>query len=332
MDDFKFYDVTLRDGNHALRHQLQSEFVTNYCEIAEKSGAWAVEVGHGNGLGASSYLVGKSSEDDKSLLAAARNSLKDVKLAVHVIPGFATIEKDLIPAIDIGVDVFRVATHVTETDTSQMHIEFLKNKGKIVQGVLMMSHALETNEIVQKAKSMVQFGADAIILMDSAGALLPLDCAQRVEALLENFQIEVGMHAHNNLGMAISNATIAASAGAKIIDGASMGLGAGAGNAQIEAIIGVFAKMGLTTKLVSDFYPGSQLVENNLSQFLPRTSASSIMSGLSGVFSGYAPFVEELALKYGVSLSELWYEIGKSRLVPGQESILAEIAERFSKK
>ena len=64
----KLYDVTLRDGNHALRHSLTKEFVKDYCAIAEESGLWAVEVGHGNGLGASSYLVGKSLEDDKNLL------------------------------------------------------------------------------------------------------------------------------------------------------------------------------------------------------------------------------------------------------------------------
>ena len=81
------YDVTLRDGNHALRHTLSSEFVRSYCEQADKSGVWAVEVGHGNGLGASSYLVGKSVESDEALLSAARDSLKNTKLAVHSIPG-----------------------------------------------------------------------------------------------------------------------------------------------------------------------------------------------------------------------------------------------------
>ena len=83
-----FYDVTLRDGNHAMRHSLRPEFVREYCQIAEQAGVWAVEVGHGNGIGASSFLVGKSKSDDNSLLAAARENLKRVKLAIHAIPGF----------------------------------------------------------------------------------------------------------------------------------------------------------------------------------------------------------------------------------------------------
>ena len=74
-----FYDVTLRDGNHALRHALTPDFVSEYCQIAELSGVWAVEVGHGNGIGASSFLVGKAKSDDRSLLAAARERLQKVK-------------------------------------------------------------------------------------------------------------------------------------------------------------------------------------------------------------------------------------------------------------
>ncbi len=96
MTQAKLYDVTLRDGNHAVRHTLSSSFVSEYCKKADESGVWAVEVGHGNGLGASSYLVGKSAESDETLLKAAKDSLQKTKLAVHVIPGFATIKRDLI--------------------------------------------------------------------------------------------------------------------------------------------------------------------------------------------------------------------------------------------
>ena len=129
----KLYDVTLRDGNHALRHQLTTKFVIDYCKKADEAGLYAVEVGHGNGLGASSYLIGKSAESDLNLLEAARNNLKRTKLAVHSIPGIATISKDLIPALDYGVEIFRVATHCTEASVAEKHIEFLAKKDAVVQ-------------------------------------------------------------------------------------------------------------------------------------------------------------------------------------------------------
>lgn len=165
------YDVTLRDGNHALKHELDIKFVREYCALADDSGVWAIEVGHGNGLGASSFLVGKSRYSDFELISAARESITKTRLAVHSIPGFSTIKKDLVPAINLGVDVFRVASHVTEANVSAQHIEFLKDRGVNVQGVLMMSHMASKTELLKQCQLLQSYGADAIVLMDSAGYL-----------------------------------------------------------------------------------------------------------------------------------------------------------------
>ena len=321
------YDVTLRDGNHALRHSLSAKFVSEYCSKADESGVWAVEVGHGNGLGASSYLVGKSFETDENLLVAARNTLKRAKLAVHSIPGFCTINRDLIPAIEIGVQVFRVATHVTEATTAEKHLEFLANRGVIVHGVLMMSHMIDIEGLIKQAQLMQNYGASAIILMDSAGYFIPKDVRDRVDALKNALNIEVGFHAHNNLGVAVSNASTAISAGALLVDGASMGLGAGAGNAQLENIVSHSIKEGNTLFEIAEFLRMSELVENSYPEKLPRASSSSIESGLAGVFSGYAPQVKQIASEMGIEASSLWEEMGRRKLVAGQESMIREIAQ-----
>jgi len=322
-----YYDVTLRDGNHALRHQLTSHFVEKYCEVADLSGVWAVEVGHGNGLGASSFLVGKSSESDFQLLSAARGALKNSKLAVHAIPGFATISRDLIPAIDAGVDIFRIATHSTEASTAEKHIEYLANQNLIVHGVLMMSHMNTIDGLVEQATLMHEYGASAVILMDSSGHFLESEVKDRVDAIMNSLSIEVGFHAHNNLGLAVSNARAATNAGASIIDGASMGLGAGAGNAQLENIIAVSVREKEFDLEVYPFLRMSQLVESTYPEKLPKTSSSSIQSGMAGVFSGYAPQVKILSEELGIEVTKLWQEIAKRKLVAGQESMIREIAQ-----
>ena len=321
------YDVTLRDGNHALRHALTSNFVAEYCEIADSSGVWAVEVGHGNGLGASSHLVGKSVESDRNLLIAAREHLTNAKLAVHSIPGFATIERDLIPAIEIGVDVFRVATHVTEANTAEKHIEFLAERGVVVHGVLMMSHMISIQGLIEQARLMLGYGASAVILMDSSGHFVPVEVGERVDALKNAMEIDVGFHAHNNLGVAVSNASAAIESGALLVDGASMGLGAGAGNAQLENIVANSIKQRKPHFEVSGFLGMSQLVENSFPNNLPRTNSSSLESGLAGVFSGYAPQVKQISNELGIEVSVLWKELGKRKLVAGQESMIREIAQ-----
>lgn len=320
------YDVTLRDGNHALRHQLTTEFVANYCDIAEKTSSYAVEVGHGNGLGASSFLVGKSKHTDFELLSVAREHLRTKRLAVHTIPGFATIERDLVPAVAIGVDVFRVATHASEADVAERHIGFLKKQGVEVQGVLMMTHMLTPEDLREQALIHQGQGADAVIIMDSAGFYKPQDVTLRIGLLREALEVPIGFHAHNNLGVAVTNALSAGEAGATILDGSIMGLGAGAGNAQLENLAANLLSDRSAVSEIDDYLALSKLVEQGWAAHLPRVTSGSIESALSGAFSGYATQVAKISEELGVDKSKLWRAIGDRRLVAGQESMIREIA------
>ena len=320
------YDVTLRDGNHALRHRLTKSFVSEYCRAADGSGVMAIEVGHGNGLGASSFLVGKSAETDEDLITAARESLHDTKLSVHVIPGFATIKRDVAPAVALGVDIFRVATHVSEATVAQKHIEYLVDQDVTVHGVLMMSHMIDVAGLIEQAAHMMQYGATAVIIMDSAGHFQPKEVALRVRSVRDVLGIEVGFHAHNNLGMAVANAIEAANSGASIVDGAAMGLGAGSGNAQLECILAGYMRDHPSNSALNQFLTMSQLVETTFPEQLPRINASSVESGEAGVFSGYAPQVAAISDEFGLNPKDLWIELGRRRLVAGQESMIREIA------
>ncbi len=252
MKDILISDPTLRDGNHAVSHQLSSKQIAIYCVAANRAKVPIVEVGHGNGLGASSLQVGIALESDKVLLETARNNLSYSKLGIHVIPGFATIKRDLKLAIDIGVDVIRVASHCSEADITQRHISYAREKGKEVYGVLMMSHMASATLLVEEAKKMELYGAEGIILMDSAGAYLPSVVTEKISALVSSLSIPVGFHAHNNLGLAIANSISALEAGATILDGTARGFGAGAGNAQLEVLVAVLNKLGYNTNI--DFY------------------------------------------------------------------------------
>ena len=327
----KLFDVTLRDGNHALKHGIGLDFIEKYCCIADKIGIWAIEVGHGNGLGASSFLVGKSKHADLEMIEKARNNLISTKLSVHSIPGFATINNHLKPALNLGVDVVRVATHVTEANTGRKHIEFLKSQGVIVQGVLMMSHMATINQLVEQCKLLESYGADAVVLMDSAGVFDAGGLSERFKAIKENIGLEFGIHAHNNLGIGVANALTGVDWGANIIDGATMELGAGAGNAQLEAIIANLVRRNEFKANFNDLFELSELVEKTYYEYLPKTTVDSILSGLYGVFSGYAPLVKNLAIEFSISRSKLWKIIGEKNLVAGQETVLREIAQELKR-
>ena len=326
-------DATLRDGSHALSHQLTREQIASYARAADAAGIPVVEVGHGNGLGASSLQVGLSLLDDRTMLETARENLTRSRLGIHVIPGFATINNDLRFAFQYGVDVVRVASHCTEADITERHISFTREQGKEAYGVLMMSHMAPKEVLLDEALKMQSYGAEAVILMDSAGAYLPADVTERVGHLAAALKVPVGFHAHNNLGLATANSVAAVEAGARIIDGASRGLGAGAGNAQLEVLVAVFERLQIATGI--DLYKAldaADIVEKKIMTATPYISSVSLVSGLSGVFSGFAKHVALAAREYGVDPRDIFFELGARKVVGGQEDKIVEVAMELQRQ
>jgi 4-hydroxy 2-oxovalerate aldolase len=321
-------DPTMRDGNHAVAHQLSRESFISYCKAAEAAGVPIVEVGHGNGLGASSMLVGECNLSDEEILTISRDNLHKSKLAIHVIPGFSTIKFDLSRAVDLGVDIFRIGAHCTEADITDRHIAFAKKAGKEAYGVLMMSHMASPNILLEEAKKMESYGAEAIIIMDSAGAYFPDDVTRRISNLVDGLSIPVGFHGHNNLGMAVINSVAAVNAGASMIDGSIRGFGAGAGNTQLEVLVAVFERLGFETGI--DLYKildAADLAEKEFNPIAPFSSPVSIVSGLAGVFSGFSKQVALTAKEYKVDPRDIFFELGRRKAVAGQESLIIEVAK-----
>ncbi|KIM09163.1 MAG: hypothetical protein KU28_00535 [Sulfurovum sp. PC08-66] len=321
------YDVTLRDGSHAIQHKLQLKQVEEYARLAERAKVYAIEVGHGNGLGASSILVGQSVISDETMLKTAKSMLERTKLGIHVIPGFATINKDLKNAIEWGVDIVRVASHCTEADITERHIGYAREHGKEAYGLLMMSHMVEPEVLLEEAVKMQTYGAEAIVILDSAGYYLPADVRKRISLLSSNLNVPVGFHAHNNLGLAIANSLVALEAGAHILDGAIKGFGAGSGNAQLEVLVALSQRVDfqIETNLygVLDL---SEFVESNLIIDPIEISSLSIISGLSGVFSGFSKHVKRIANEIGVDARDIFVELGNRKVVAGQEDVIMEVA------
>ncbi len=326
-------DPTLRDGNHAVQHRLTADQIGIYAAAANAAHVPIVEVGHGNGLGASSLQVGLATTPDLKVLEVARKALTSSKLGVHVIPGFATIKKDLASAVNAGVDVFRIASHCTEADLTERHISYVRERGKEVFGVLMMSHMAGPEILVEEASKMQAYGAEALIIMDSAGALLPTDVTARITALVEALSIPVGFHGHNNLGLAVANSIAAVKAGASILDGTARGFGAGAGNTQLEVLVAVLERLGIKTGI--DLYKlldAGDIAEKLVVESVPTISSVSIVSGLAGVFSGFSRHVLRIAEEYAVDPRDVFFELGRRKIVAGQEDMIIEVADMLAKK
>jgi 4-hydroxy 2-oxovalerate aldolase len=171
-----------------------------------------------------------------------------------------------------------------------------------------------------------------VVIMDSSGNYMPADVTKRIGALAGALSVPVGFHAHNNLGMAIANSLAAVHAGATIIDGCARGFGAGAGNAQLEILVAVFQREGIETGI--DMYKALDLgdiAESAVIDKVPIVSSISIASGMAGVFSGFVKHVQTAAKEYDVDARDIFFELGRRKIVAGQEDIIVEVALSLSR-
>lgn len=326
------FDSTLRDGSHAVKHQISKESIEDYCQAMDGTGVHTIIVGHGNGLGASSLQVGLALLDERVMLGTARKNLDRTRLGAYMIPGFGTIKDNLDPAIADGVELFEIGCHCTEADTTRQHIEYLRGMGKETYGVLMMSHMVSPERLLEECRKMQSYGALGVILMDSAGAYTPEMVKRVITILYEGLDIHVGFHPHNNMGIAVSNAYMAILEGATIIDGTLRGFGAGAGNCQLEDLVALLEKSGVKTGI--DFYrmldaSGEvmpKIMENDMGQ-----DPVSIVSGQAGVFSAFKVHVMKAAKEFDVDPRDIFIELGRRKAVGGQEDMIVEVAEKLSR-
>jgi len=311
---------------------LTKEQIIQYTQLADNAGVAVVEVGHGIGLGASSLLIGKSLLSDQDMLCIARDHLENALLGIHVVPGYATVSKDISKAIDYGVDVVRVAAQCTEADTTEQHISYVRERGRRVYGGLMMSHMISPEMLVEEALKMESYGAEGVTILDSAGAFLPDDVTKRIELLSSSLKVPVGFHGHNNLGMAIANSLAAVKAGAHIIDGSICGFGGGAGNSSIELLAAVFSMQNFNTGV--DLYKllDAADVAEDIFTILPKITSSSIVSGMSGVVSVFSKPVARAAKIYNVDPRDIYFELGRRGAIAGQEDLIIEVAQVLASK
>jgi 4-hydroxy 2-oxovalerate aldolase len=317
-----YHDLTLRDGSHAIKHKLSIDNIQQYCQFAEDAGISVVEVGHGNGLGASSLLIGESLHSDFEMLRTARKILKNTKLSVHIIPGIATISRDVDQAIAIGVDIFRVASHCLEASMTKSHIDYLVKRGKYVLGVLMMSALCSNEELFEQAEQMKSYGASGIIIMDSTGSFLPSDVYSRIKNLTK-LDVPIGFHGHNNLHLAVANSLAAIDAGASIIDVTLRGFGAGAGNTPFEVMETLKPSGKVNIPKVIEYCEKFEFM-------YPVCKTINLLTAKYKLFSGFEKHIIESSLKYGISIINLVEKLGEHNLVAGQEDLVRVIAQSLS--
>ena len=329
------HDMCLRDGMHPKQHQITVQQMVTIAAAMDEAGIPLIEVTHGDGLGGASVNYGFPAASDEEYLTAVCKAVNNAGISALLLPGIGTVDH-LKMAVGCGISTIRIATHCTEADVSEQHLNMAAQYPELdTVGFLMMAHMIEPEELIVQLKMMEDFGANCVYITDSAGYMLPDDVTSRVSLARAELrpETELGFHGHHNLAMGIANSLAAVDAGANRIDGSLAGLGAGAGNTPLEVFLAVCDRMGVTTGI--DLFKAMDIAEDlivPLMDHMVRVDRDSLTLGWAGVYSSFLLFAKRSAEKYGLSSRDILVELGRRRTVGGQEDMIEDLALDMAKE
>lgn len=252
----KLYDTTLRDGTQGEEMTLSAE---DKLRIAEKLDGFGIHYVEGG-------WPGSNPKDARFFKMVQKNSFKNTRLTAfgstrhaQKIPENDPNIKALLKAETQAVTIFGKSwdLHASEIlgvslDENLSMIEdtltHLKNQEREV--IYDAEHYFDgykknSDYAIKTVQAAINGGADLIVLCDTNGGTLPYEIQKIMKETMPYLNLPVGIHAHNDCGLALANSLMAVQCGATMVQGTINGYGERCGNVDLISIIGnLQLKMG----------------------------------------------------------------------------------------
>jgi 4-hydroxy-2-oxovalerate aldolase len=285
-----------------------------------------IEVGHGIGLGASERGMGVAAATDEEYMDAAGRAVTSGKWGMFCIPGVANLSHVELAARH-GMSFIRVGSDVANVEESRPFIEKARESGMFVFANLMKSYVSSPEYFAGQAAKSVDYGAQCVYIVDSAGGMLPAEIGRYIDAL-RNLKpgVQIGFHGHDNLGMAVGNALYCADRGVDVVDASLQGFGRSSGNTSTEHFVSALVRAGFQVPF--DPIDVMQAGEELIRPLIHETGRSSldITAGLALFHSSYMKRVLEAAKRHRVDPRRLIVALCERDRVNAPAALIDEAA------
>ena len=252
MATLKLLDCTLRDGGYYTNWNFDKQLVRDLINALDFAKVDIIELGYKSPKKGGIYrkcndryiwdILDNVSPVNSSLafMIDAKDFVKNNKV------DYSLLEDTIHNSYSSPFSICRLAIKIEELKHALAIGKFVKEKGyRLIVNV--MSISLLGEDQIISLKELEELELEALYFADSYGNLTPKYVEKVIKSFLK-FNIPIGIHTHDNLGLAFANCIKAIEEGASYIDGTLLGMGRGVGNVKTEQLISYLESKKLSYK------------------------------------------------------------------------------------
>jgi 4-hydroxy 2-oxovalerate aldolase len=314
-------DCTLRDGGYYNNWDFKPKLVENYLSAVGAAHVDVVEIGFrsnpsGQFCGPYAYSTDEFLEKlpvPQGVTLCVMADAKDLIKAEQQARG--AVRRAFKPSGASPVKVVRIATHFSELSHCQALVQELKELGYVV-GLNLMQATQQPDTAISAAAGQVELwkSVDVLYFADSLGDMLPVDVRKMMQLLREKWTGPIGIHTHDNRGVALLNTLEAIDQGAAWVDSTMLGMGRGAGNTKTEHLL-----IELATRKYGQYQPQAlfRLVLEDFAQLHSQYKwGTNLLYYLAAEYAIHPTYVQQMMSLNHISPSKIIEGIERLKQIP----------------